>query len=176
MAQRLPDIAVFEARNQSPVNGASPLMKSPNTSSLQLPGAAPFTPSRRRPCILLVDDEYLEIMFIAATLEKDYEVIFASDGVTGLESAGRNMPDLILLDAMMPGIDGFEVCRRLKADNQTKEIPVIFITGLGEVAAETKGLKVGAVDYITKPFHPAQLKVGVKMHIGARRHGNVKPI
>jgi CheY-like chemotaxis protein len=114
--------------------------------------------------ILLVDDEYLEIMFLADTLEKDYEVIFASDGRTALESAGRNMPDMILLDAMMPGIDGFEVCRQLKADNQTKEIPVIFITGLGELAAETKGLHIGAVDYITKPFHPAQLRVGANAY------------
>jgi DNA-binding response OmpR family regulator len=113
-------------------------------------------------------------MFLAGTLEEDYEVIFASDGVTALETAGRCMPDLILLDVMMPGIDGFEVCRRLKADNRTKEIPVIFITGLSEASAEAKGLGMGAADYINKPFHAAQLRVGVSMHISARRHGKAR--
>ena len=136
--------------------------------------AGSSTPSRRRPRILLIDDDYLDIMFLADTLEEDYEVIFASDGAAALASAGHSLPDLILLDVMMPGIDGFEVCRRLKADNRTKEIPVIFITGLSEAAAETKGLKMGAVDYISKPFHSAQLRVGVNMHISARRHGKAK--
>lgn len=136
-----------------------------HTSLLQSSGVASPLPSRQRPCILLIDDDYLDITFLAGTLEEDYEVIFASDGVTALESAGRNSPDLILLDVLMPGIDGFEVCHRLKADNRTKEIPVIFITGLSEAAAETKGRKMGAIDYITKPFHPAQLRVGVNMHL-----------
>lgn len=145
-----------------------------NSSSQPLPAAVSSTPSTRRPCILLIDDEYLDITFLAGTLEEDYEIIFATDGVAALESAGRNMPDLILLDVMMPGIDGFEVCRRLKADNRTKEIPVIFITGLSEAAAETKGLRMGAVDYISKPFHPAQLRIGVNMHISAIRHGKAK--
>ena len=104
-------------------------------------------------------------MFLAGILEEDYEVIFASDGVTALESAGHNMPDLIFLNVMMPGINGFEVCRQLKADNQTKDIPVIFITGLSEAAFETRGLKMGAVDYISKPFHPAPLRARVNMHI-----------
>ena len=127
-----------------------------------MPGVAS---SRRRPRILLIDDEDLEIAFLAGTLEEDYEIISANDGVTALESAGCNMPDLILLDVMMPGIDGFEVCRRLKADDRTKEIPVIFITGLSEAAFETRGLKMGAVDYISKPFHPAPLRARVNMHI-----------
>jgi CheY-like chemotaxis protein len=147
------------------VPGASPSITLSNTSPLQLPRVVSSTPSRRRPSILLIDDEYLDIMFLASTLEEDYEVIFASDGVTALESAACNMPDLILLDVMMPGIDGFEVCRRLKADNRTREIPVIFITGLSEAAAEAKRLRMGAVDYISKPFHPAPLKARVNMHI-----------
>jgi DNA-binding response OmpR family regulator len=113
----------------------------------------------------LIDDEDLEITFLADTLEEDCEIISASEGVTALESAARNMPDLILLDVMMPGIDGFEVCLRLKADNRTKEIPVIFITGLRDAAFETRGLKMGAVDYISKPFHPAPLRARVNTHI-----------
>jgi CheY-like chemotaxis protein len=145
--------------------GGSPLMDLPDTSRLQSPDVVSATPSLRRPCILLIDDDQLEILFLAGALEGDYEVIFAFDGVTALESAGRHLPDLILLDVMMPGIDGFEVCRRLKADSRTKEIPVIFITGLSEAAAETKGLKMGAVDYISKPFHPAPLRARVDMHI-----------
>jgi CheY-like chemotaxis protein len=154
--------------------GASPLMNLSHASTLPLHGVVPSTPPKRRPCILLIDDDYLDIMFLADTLEEDYEVIFASDGVAALESASHNLPDLILLDVMMPGIDGFEVCRRLKAENRTKEIPVIFITGLSEAAAETKGLKMGAVDYISKPFHSDQLKAGVNLHISARRHGKAK--
>jgi putative two-component system response regulator len=122
----------------------------------------------------LIDDEYLDITFLAGTLEEDYEIIFATDGVAALESAGRNMPDLILLDVMMPGIDGFEVCRRLKADIRTKEIPVIFITGLSEVAAETKGLRMGAVDYISKPFNAAPLRARVDMHVKPRMEQEVK--
>jgi PleD family two-component response regulator len=186
MSQRLLNSAVWEAQDQIPVSSrspekqhclelerfcansvaaASPLMNLPNTSPLQLPGAVSSTPLRLRPRILLIDDEYLEIMFLAGILEEDYEVILASDGLTALESAGRNIPDLILLDVMMPGFNGFEVCRQLKADNQTKEIPVIFITGLREVESEMKGLRMGAVDYITKPFHPAQVRVGVNLHI-----------
>ena len=156
------------------LEGASPLMKLSNTSPTPSHGVASSTPSRQLPCILLIDDDYLDIMFLAGTLEEDYEVIFASDGLAALESAKHSIPDLILLDVMMPGIDGFEVCRRLKADNRTKEIPVIFITGLSQAAAETKGLKMGAVDYISKPFHPAQLRAGVNMHISARRHGKAK--
>lgn len=153
-----------------PVNvaGTLPLMDLATAPSLQLPEVVAPTSSTRRPRILLIDDDFLDIMFLADTLEEDYEVIFASDGATALESAGRNIPELILLDVMMPGIDGFEVCRRLKADNRTREIPVIFITGLSEAAAETKALKMGAVDYISKPFHPAQLKVGVNMHVKRR--------
>ena len=156
------------------IAAGSPLMNLSGKSPLPQPGAASDTPLRRRPCILLIDDDYLDIMFLAGTLEEDYEVIFASDGVTALETAGRCMPDLILLDVMMPGIDGFEVCRRLKADNRTKEIPVIFITGLSEASAEAKGLGMGAADYINKPFHAAQLRVGVSMHISARRHGKAR--
>ena len=147
------------------IAGASPLKILSNTSSLQSPAVVPSTPPRRRPRILLIDDEYLDIAFVAGSLEDDYEIIFATDGVTALETAGRNMPDLILLDVMMPGIDGFEVCRQLKADNRTKKIPVIFITGLSEAAAETKGLKMGAVDYISKPFHSAPLRARVSKHL-----------
>ena len=151
--------------NPVSVPGTSPLLSSSKTSLLQMPGVAPSVCSKRRPRILLIDDEDLEITFLADTLEEDCEIISASDGVTALESAARNMPDLILLDVMMPGIDGFEVCLRLKADNRTKEIPVIFITGLRDAAFETRGLKMGAVDYISKPFHPAPLRARVNTHI-----------
>jgi CheY-like chemotaxis protein len=154
--------------------GLSSQMSLPHPSPLQSSGVVSPIPPRQRPCILLIDDDYLDIMFLAGTLEEDYEVIFASDGATALTSALHSQPDLILLDVMMPGIDGFEVCRLLKTDNRTKEIPVIFITGLSEAAAETKGINMGAVDYISKPFHPTQLKVGVSMHISARRHGKAK--
>ena len=75
----------------------------------------------------------------------------AMDGEGALELAHTDPPDLILLDIMMPGMDGYEVCRRLKADEKTKDIPVIFVTAMGEIEDETKGFELGAVDYITKP-------------------------
>jgi CheY-like chemotaxis protein len=159
------------------VAGASPLMNWSNRSALQLPVVVPSTSSRQRPRILLIDDEYLDIAFVTGSLEDDYEMIFATDGATALETAGRTMPDLILLDVMMPGIDGFEVCRQLKADNRTKEIPVIFITGLSEAASETKGLKMGAVDYISKPFHSAPLRARVNKHLNLKRGiGRLDPV
>jgi CheY-like chemotaxis protein len=144
---------------------ASPSMDPSKASLEPRPGVVSSTPSKPRFRVLLIDDEELEITFLTDTLKEDYEIISASDGVTALQSAARNMPDLILLDVKMPGIDGFEVCRRLKADDRTKEIPVIFITGLGEAASETRGLKMGAVDYIRKPFHPAPLRARVNMHL-----------
>jgi CheY-like chemotaxis protein len=150
------------------VAGASSFMNLSDSSPMQLSAVASSTPLRRRPCILLIDDEYLDITFLAGTLEEDYEIMFSTDGVSALESAGCYLPDLILLDVMMPGMDGFEVCRRLKADFRTKEIPVIFITGLSEAAAETKGLRIGAVDYISKPFNAAPLKARVDMQVKLR--------
>lgn len=115
--------------------------------------------------ILVVDDELSNIEVLADIFDDDYEILFATEGGAALEIAATAQPDVILLDVMMPGMDGHETCRRLKMDRQTAGIPVIFITGLGDVAAETKGLELGAMDYVTKPFSPAVVKIRVRNQI-----------
>jgi len=115
--------------------------------------------------ILLVDDELSNIEVLADIFDDDYEVLFATEGEKALGIAATAQPDVILLDVMMPGMDGHEVCRRLKMDRQTAGIPVIFITGLSDVAAETLGLELGAMDYVSKPFSPAVVKIRVRNQI-----------
>jgi signal transduction histidine kinase len=100
--------------------------------------------------------------------EEAFEVIVATEGLAALELALERKPDLILLDVMMPGMNGYEVCRRLKADSRTSNSSVIFITGLGNVADETRGLELGAVDYVTKPFNPAAVRARVNNQIKLR--------
>jgi diguanylate cyclase (GGDEF)-like protein len=127
--------------------------------------AGPALSSEKRPTILVVDDEPLYLDLIADILGADYKILVADEGMAGLEIATSNVPQLILLDLMMPGIDGFEVYKCLKADSRTCEIPVIFITGAGNVATETKGLKMGAVDYINKPINPDLVRARVNTQI-----------
>ena len=121
-----------------------------------------------RPRILVVDDEILYSELIADILGDEYEMLLAANGNDALEIAGIRAPHLILLDVMMPGIDGYEVHKRLKADFRTCEIPVIFISGLGEVADETKALTLGAVDYITKPINSESVRARVKRQIALK--------
>ncbi len=127
--------------------------------------AGPALSSETRPTILVVDDEPLYLELIEDILGTDYKILVASEGMAGLEIAERDFPQLILLDLMMPGMDGFEIYSCLKADRRTSETPVIFITGRGDVAAEVQGLKMGAVDYITKPFNPDLVKARVHTHV-----------
>jgi response regulator RpfG family c-di-GMP phosphodiesterase len=124
----------------------------------------------RKSSILLIDDTPANIDIIAEILKREYQVRVVTTGELALKIANsKNPPDLVLLDIMMPGMDGYEVCRRLKAEEKTKEIPVIFLTCKGEVEDETKGLSLGAVDYITKPFEPAIVKARVKTHLALRK-------
>jgi len=120
---------------------------------------------RERPRILVVDDIPANIKTLNAILSEDYNVIFATDWRKGLELAERKSPDIILLDIMMPDMDGYEICQRLKSDAETREIPVIFITALDGEADEEKGLAIGAADYITKPFRPAIVRLRVGNHL-----------
>jgi diguanylate cyclase (GGDEF)-like protein len=119
--------------------------------------------------ILIVDDEISNIEIMNAVLEDDYEVCFATSGQQALDAARTAQPDLILLDVLMPGIDGFEVCRRLKADPLLVDIPVIFTTGLGDTEDEMRGLSLGAIDYVTKPIQPAILRARVGNHVELKR-------
>lgn len=119
-----------------------------------------------KPLILIVDDTPTNIQVLAENLIKDYRIKVAASGEDALRIiAHQGLPDLILLDVMMPDIDGYEVCRRLKNDPQTSAIPVIFVTALNEVANEEFGLNLGAMDYITKPFYLPVVKARVRNHI-----------
>ena len=115
--------------------------------------------------ILVVDDELINIELISDIFGEDHEVLFATEGLRALEIAATAKPDVILLDVMMPGMDGYEVCRQLKAERLTEGIPVIFISALNDEEAETWGLLIGAVDYVTKPFRPAVVKMRVNNQI-----------
>jgi CheY-like chemotaxis protein len=123
-----------------------------------------------RPTLLVVDDKASNIELLLETLGQDYAVRIATDGPCALKSVNKARPDLILLDIMMPGMDGFEVCRRLKDDPETRDIPIIFITALDEDADEARGLALGAVDYITKPFNPAIVRARVRNHLDLKAH------
>ncbi|MEI9987137.1 MAG: response regulator [Aliidongia sp.] len=105
-------------------------------------------------------------------LQDEARVLFATSGGDALASARSQEPDLILLDVMMPDMDGYEVCRALKADPATRDVPVIFVTGLADSTDETRGLEVGAIDYITKPFVPAVVRMRVRNHLALRRVTN----
>jgi phosphoserine phosphatase RsbU/P len=116
--------------------------------------------------ILVVDDTPLNIGVISGALKDSYKTKVATNGEKALALASADeKPDLILLDIMMPGMDGYEVCSRLKADPATSEIPVIFLTGQTSAEDETRGFEVGAVDYVHKPFSPAVVKARVRSHI-----------
>ena len=112
----------------------------------------PVNPNRHQPRILAIDDTPVNLRVLSGALTLDFDVQIATSGALGLAAAAKAPPDLILLDVMMPEMDGFEVCRRLKADPKLQHIPVIFLTALLVGSSETMGLSLGAVDYITKPI------------------------
>ncbi len=118
-----------------------------------------------RPKILVVDDEATNLQMLRHVLQEDYRLLFAKDGAKAIELTQRERPDLILLDIMMPGMTGYEVCETLKCDTSTRAIPVIFVTALTDTDDEAKGFAVGAVDYLTKPASPAIVKARVRNHL-----------
>lgn len=119
--------------------------------------------------ILIVDDNPANLGVLADYLEAlNFDIFTATDGKDALQIIQMIHPDLILQDVMMPGIDGFEVCRRLKADAVTKDIPVIFMTALDSPADKVKGFAVGAVDYVTKPFNQEEVLARIKTHLTVR--------
>lgn len=122
-----------------------------------------------QPLILAVDDEANNLQLLRHILQEHYRLLFAKDGARALELARQEVPDLILLDVMMPGISGHEVCRALKADPVTRAIPVIFATALSDPEDEVAGFDAGAVDYITKPLSPAIVRARVRTHLSLVR-------
>ncbi len=123
--------------------------------------------------VLIVDDVPTNIQVLAEALRQEYRVKVATNGTDALTIARQTQPDLILLDVMMPGMDGFEVCRLLKADSVTNGIPVIFVTAKDELADEEHGLNLGAADYITKPFHLPIVRARVRNHMRLKQKADL---
>lgn len=124
-----------------------------------------------KPTILIVDDEQTTINILADALKDIFDISVSTSGNDALKliHSGLN-PNMILLDVMMPEIDGFSICKELKANENTARIPVIFITGMNDAENEEQGLKLGAVDYIHKPISPAVVRARAAMHIELQRH------
>lgn len=118
-----------------------------------------------KPKLLVVDDQPINIQVMYRCFAGDYQVFMATSGEQALDLCKVNPPDLILLDVVMPGLDGFEVCKRLKADETTSHIPIIFVTAHTDPAQETHGLNLGAVDFIAKPVNPDVVRARVKTHL-----------
>ena len=122
-----------------------------------------------RPLILAVDDEATNLQLLRQILQDHYRLLFAKDGARALELARQEQPDLVLLDVMMPGMSGYEVCAALKANPATASVPVIFVTALTETDDEVEGFEAGAVDYITKPVSPPVVRARVRTHLSLVR-------
>ena len=119
--------------------------------------------------VLIVDDELANIQILAEALGSDYDIRFATGGVRALELASEQPVDVILLDVVMPDMDGFEVLRWLKSEPRTRHVPVIFVTSMDESTDEERGFALGAVDYIVKPVSPAIVRARVRTHIELKR-------
>ena len=117
------------------------------------------------PVLLVVDDQPINIQALYQAFSADHQVLMATSGAQALALCAARQPDLVLLDVVMPGMDGHEVCRRMKADEALRDIPVIFVTAHSDEAAETLGLELGAVDFISKPINPRIVRARVKTHL-----------
>ena len=132
---------------------------------LETPVATLMGSAHGKPKLLVVDDQPINIQVMHQAFVGEYQVFMATSGAQALAVCQNNPPDLILLDVVMPGMDGFEVCTLLKAEESTKHIPVIFVTAHTDAAQETRGLSVGAVDFIAKPVNPDVVRARVKTHL-----------
>ena len=119
----------------------------------------------KQPCLLVVDDQPINIQALYRIFAPDHRVLMATSGAKALALCAEDPPDLVLLDVVMPEMDGHEVCARLKADEATRNIPVIFVTSHTDAEEETKGLELGAIDFIAKPVNPAVVRARVKTHL-----------
>lgn len=123
----------------------------------------------KRPIVLIVDDEVSNIEILSAALEDDYDVCFATSAEETYELLRNVMPDLVLLDVIMPGTSGYDVCRHIKSDVLLADIPIIFTTALTAEDAQLAGLELGAIDYLTKPISPAIVQARVRNHLEMKR-------
>ena len=126
-------------------------------------------PATSLPTLLLVDDEPLNLQVLRHTLQDDYRLLFARDGIRALELAASEQPDMVLLDVMMPGMTGHEVCRLMRATPGIAHIPVIFVSALADSRSEAAGFEAGGVDYITKPVSPPIVRARVRTHLSLVR-------
>jgi sigma-B regulation protein RsbU (phosphoserine phosphatase) len=122
--------------------------------------------------ILIVDDVKANVDVLVQALRGEYKLSIALDGENALRNAEKNPPDLVLLDIMMPGIDGYEVCRRLRANEQTRDIPIMFLSSLEDVQDKTRGFEMGANDYLTKPFEILEVKARVRSLVKAKAYAD----
>jgi len=140
---------------------------------MELPMTVPTPPPAERAVVLLIDDAPDTVRMIAEALdEAGYTVLVATDGATALQRVERVIPDAVLLDACMPGMDGFETCRRLKQAPGMRTVPVIFMTGLAETERLVEGLSAGGVDYLVKPVVPDELVARLQAHLRVAREMN----
>jgi sigma-B regulation protein RsbU (phosphoserine phosphatase) len=123
----------------------------------------------KKPKVLIIDDTPANIQILHEIFRDEYDIYFATSGADGIAVAHRELPDLILLDIMMPEMDGYEACAILKSDSVTMSIPVIFVTAMGEEEDETRGIEAGAIDYLTKPISPPIVKARVRNHLELKR-------
>jgi len=149
---------------------SSPTVTVPEGAAAAMPVARDA--SALRPRLLVVDDQPANVQALYQVFAPDHQVLVASNGLQAERLCRDKRPDLVLLDILMPGMDGYEVCARLKADPETKDIPVIFVTGESDEAAETRGLDVGAVDFITKPINPRIVRARVRTHITLKQQSD----
>jgi len=134
-----------------------------------------IVPANKRHTVLLVDDTPANLSLLSNLLKEQYRIKVANNGAKALELAAAAPPDLVLLDIMMPEMDGYEVCRRLKAAEATHLVPVIFLTAKTEVADEELGFAVGAVDFIHKPISPPIVMARVKTHLQVKAWQDLLP-
>lgn len=127
----------------------------------------------KRP-ILIVDDEPMNLNLLNSILEEDYYLVYARSGHEALEAVAKHSPNLILLDVQMPDMDGYQVCRQLKANPKTEDIPIIFVTALSDLGHEEQGFEVGCVDYLSKPVVPSIVKARVKTHLSLVQAGQLQ--
>ncbi len=130
-----------------------------------LPDLPALDLQQRQPRLLVVDDQPANIQALYQAFSADHQVLMATSGAQAVKIATAKLPDLVLLDVVMPDMDGHQVCHHLKADPATRDIPVIFVTAHADEAAETLGLELGAVDFISKPINPKVVRARVKTHL-----------
>ena len=125
---------------------------------------------KRKQTVLIVDDVPANTEFLTEVLGDDQKILAAASGQEALDTAISRLPDLILLDILMPDQDGYEICTKLKKEPATQNIPIIFVTALDQEQDEARGLQVGAIDYITKPFSPPIVRARVRNHLELKRY------